>query len=216
MPPNGDNYFVPPEQGGLWHPAAKIPSHMDLGLKDTAFMTSTVAMSLTTQSIGDSLIVTVTLTNAGAGHHVPTDHPGRHMILTVTAMDERGQILRQQSGPIVPGWGGAQTGLPGKAFAKILKDAVTGENPVVSYWKQTFIASDNRIPAKGSDTSIYIFKIPPEGGEIAVDVILLFRRTFQTDMEARGWGAPDIVMNQSRIVISAPPAWNFFLPLVTR
>jgi hypothetical protein len=216
MPPNGDHYFVPPERGGFWHPAEKIPSHLDLGLKDTSFMTNTVTMSVTAQSNGNTIIVTVTLTNAGAGHHVPTDHPGRHMILTVTAVDEQGQALHLQSGPTVPAWGGAQAGLPGKAFAKILKDAVTGEFPVVSYWKQTFIVSDNRIPARGSDTSIYTFAAPPGGGAIVVSGALLFRRSFQTDMEARGWSAPDIMMSQRQERLVAPPIWQNYLPWIAK
>jgi hypothetical protein len=212
MPPNGDHYFVPPEQGGLWHPAEKIPSHMDLGLKDTAFMTGTIAMTATAQPAGNMVIVTVTLTNVGAGHDVPTDHPGRHLILTVVARDNLGQKLSQMSGLTVPVWGGPQAGLPGKAFAKILQDAATGKFPVVSYWKQSFIVNDNRIPAMGSDTSVYAFSAPPQGGEIGINVSLLFRRAFQPEMETRGWNTPDILMSEKQIVVIVQPRWICYLP----
>ena len=47
----------------------------------------------------------------------------------------------------MPDWGGAQAGLPGIAFAQVLRDVITGESPVVSYWKQALMESENRIRA---------------------------------------------------------------------
>jgi len=214
QPPNGDNLFALPEAGGLWHPAESIPSHNDLGIKDTEFMTSTVTMSVTARTLIDRLDVTVTLMNAGAGHHVPTDHPGRHLILTISAVDESGQPLPQTSGGIIPEWGGLQAGMTGKAFAKVLKDAATGAYPVVSYWKQCFILSDNRIPALQSDTSTYHFSVHPDGGEITISVDLLFRRNFQSEMDARGWTSPDILMQSELIKLPEETVFRIFLPLV--
>lgn len=214
MPPNGENYFALPELGGLWHPAGRIPSHLDLGLKDTAFMTGTVAMTVTADTVGNAVVVNVALKNVAAGHHVPTDHPGRHLILTVTALDGNGQPLLPILGDTVPVWGGAQAGLPGKAFAKVLKDALTGDFPVVSYWKQTFIASDNRIPALSSDSSIYSFTAPSAGSPVTVTAELRFRRNFQAEMDARGWDEADIVMAEKNLSIL--PAWEIYLPVIGR
>jgi hypothetical protein len=105
----------------------------------------------------------------------------------------------------VPEWGGAQAGLPGQAFAKVLRDVQSGETPVVSYWKQALIASDNRIPALGCDHSAYMFVAPPEGGPVTVAAELRFRRTFQAVMEAKGWNEPDIVMEQAYTTIGITP-----------
>jgi hypothetical protein len=214
MPPNGDNYFALPEVGGLWHPAERIPSHLDLGIKDTAFMTSTVTMTVTADSVGSAVAVNVMLKNATAGHHVPTDHPGRHLILTVTALDSLGQPLLLVLGETVPYWGGAQAGLPGKAYAKVLKDILSGEFPVVSYWKQTLIASDNRIPALSSDSSSYTFAAPSSEGPVTVTAELRFRRSFQTEMDARGWDEADIVMAEE--TISFMPVRKVYLPAIER
>ncbi len=214
MPPNGDHYFVPPERGGLWHPAEKIPSHLDLGIKDMAFMQNTVAMTLTAQSIVNTVQVSVTLTNVGAGHHVPTDHPGRHMILTIQAMDEAGQLLTQLSGPIVPDWGGAQSGLPGQVFAKVLQDVASGRAPVINYWKQTRIISDSRIPAMGSVAATYAFLAPASGESITVTAELRFRRAFQTLMDDKDWAVPDILMEQIHSRFTGIPWRNLYLPLV--
>lgn len=121
----------------------------------------------------DSIAVTVTITNTDAVHHVPTDNPGRHMILVVTTVDAQGRTLPLHSGPTVPNWGGAQAGMPGKAFAKVLRDIRTGEAPVVSYWRQTLITSDNRIPAMDGDRSTYIFGAA-SAGERRWSLVLVF------------------------------------------
>jgi hypothetical protein len=194
MPPTGDVYFALPDQGGLPHPPEQIPSHLQLGARSVELLQNTVSMTVSAEQIGGELRVTVVITNTEAGHHVPTDFPGRHMILTVVAEDGQGQALPLQDGPIVPEWGGAQAGLPGQVFAKVLCDVQTGEAPVVSYWKQSLIVSDNRIPAMGSDTSIYLFAPPPGTGPVSITANLWFRRTFQAVMDAKGWNEPDIVM----------------------
>ena len=138
------------------------------------------------------------------------------MILVVTATDGQGPALPQQSGLTVPDWGGAQAGQPGKAFAKVLRDVKTGEWPVVSYWKQAFIVSDNRIPAMDSDTSVYNFAVPSAGRTVTVTAELRFRRVFQEVMDERGWDTPDILMEVEQVVLTTQPWWEQFLPLVIR
>jgi hypothetical protein len=193
MAPSGVDHFVFLENGGLIRDPALIASHRQPGASDVELLQDTVTMTLSLQETAGQLQATVTITNTGAGHHVPTDHPGRHLILTVRARDEEGSDLFRESGPLVPEWGGAQAGLPGKSFAKILYDVKTREMPVVNYWKQTLIAEDNRIPAVGSDTSTYAFQMA-EPGPVTVTAELRFRRLFQAEMDARGWSEPDIVM----------------------
>lgn len=94
---------------------------------DVELLRSTVDMSLTATQVGDRIQVTVAIANIGAGHHVPTGNPARHMILTVVATDSEGRALPLRSGSTVPDWGGDQAGLPGKAFAKVLRDVRRGE-----------------------------------------------------------------------------------------
>ncbi len=160
MAPTGVDYFVFPEKGGLIRDPDTIASHLQPGASDVELLQNTVSMTLSVEQVAGHVRATVVITNSGAGHHVPTDFPGRHLILTVSATDGQGRPLPFLSGPTVPDWGGAPAGAPGKAFAKVLQDAVTGESPVVSYWKQAFIVSDNRIPALGSATSVYTFTAP--------------------------------------------------------
>jgi hypothetical protein len=83
-----------------------------------------------------------------------------------------------------------------------------------SYWKQCFILSDNRIPALQSDTSTYQFAVQPGGGEITISAELLFRRNFQSEMDARGWTSPDTLMQSELIKLPEKTVFRIFLPHV--
>jgi hypothetical protein len=215
MPSDGVMTNVAPGAGGVERDPSTIHAHTQPGASDEALLQNTVTMTLSAQPVVGHVDVTVTITNTGAGHHVPTDFPGRQMILVVTATDGHGGSMAQYSGPTVPGWGGTEAGLPGKAFAKVLRDVQSGESPVVSYWKQALIVSDNRIPALQSDISTYTFA-PAPAQTITVTAELHFRRAFQHLQEVKGWDAPDILMEKAQVVLIAPPRWGIFLPLILK
>jgi hypothetical protein len=216
MPPDGILTNVAEGNGGVERDPLTIHAHSMPGAASQDLLQNTVALTLTVEPRIGIVRATVDLVNVAAGHHVPTDHPGRHMILVVTASDAQGQLLPLLSGPTVPTWGGAQAGRPGKAFAKVLRDAASGESPVVSYWKQTFIASDNRLPAFGHDISTYAFAVPAAGGTITVSAELRFRRLFQAEQDARGWNVPDVVMEAAELTLPVSPSWRVYLPLAVR
>ena len=216
MKPTGVEYFVYPEKGGLIRPADMIASHLQPGAADEELLQETVSMTLQAEPAGNQLRAVVAITNTQAGHHVPTDFPGRHMILTVAASDGEGRPLARTGGPTVPDWGGGQAGLPGKAFAKVLRDVATGEAPVVSYWKPTILVSDNRIAAMEGDVSRYTFALPEGCGDVTVRADLRFRRAFQAVMDERGWGTADIVMEEREVTVGVCGAWVVYLPLVWR
>jgi len=194
MPPSGDTHFVLPEQGGLEHPPEAIPSHLQLGITDVAFMQTAAELKVNVKGSSGEVGVTVTVSNVGAGHHLPTGHPGRHLLLVVEARDANGAPLPLLSGPVVPVWGGSYAGRPGKGFAKLLRDAITGESPVVSYWKQTLIASDTRLPAEGQDESEFVFGAGSGGGVVSVK--LVFRRLFEPIAVRYGWPMGEIVVKE--------------------
>jgi len=214
MPPDGVMTNVAPGYGGIERDPQTIHAHTMPGAASEQLLQNTVTLTLSVESVTNTLVATVTLANTGAGHHVPTDHPGRHMILTITATDVQGQHLPQVGGSVVPEWGGSEAGMAGEAFAKVLQDAITGAYPVVSYWKQSFILSDNRIPALGKNTSTYIFAAPSGGGPITITAELRFRRLFQAEMDARGWDTPDIVMETAELTFPVASSWRVYLPLM--
>jgi hypothetical protein len=180
-----------------------IHAHTMPGAASVALLQNTVSMALSARQVANIVQVTETITNTQAGHHVPTDFPGRHMILVVTATDGQGQTLPLQNGPVVPNWGGDMAGRPGKAFAKVLRDLNSGEEPTAAYWNPTIIVSDNRIPAFGVDTSAYEFGAPP-AGTVNAEATLIFRRAFWELMGAKRWDTSDIVMEQKTESIVIP------------
>jgi len=153
----------------------------------------------------DTVVVQVEITNDQTGHHVPTDFPGRHLILLVQARDADGTLLTQLAGPTVPEWGGIgdpgegyYAGLPGKALAKVLEEIWTEITPSAAYWNPTRVLSDNRLAAFATDRSSYTFAAP-EDGEVTIEVTLLFRRAFIELMDQKGWDAPDKIMEQQTV-----------------
>jgi len=194
MPPNGDSYYALPEQGGVAHPPESIPSHFQLGVTSQSLLQNTLELGVAAEAVNGRLEATVTVTNSGAGHHVPTDHPGRHLLLVVSAVDAGGQPLTQTIGPTVPDWGGSFAGLPGVGFAKVLRDVATADAPVISYWKQALIESDNRIAALGTDVSTYTFQL--SGTAATVSVRIYFRRLYEPIADRYGWDLGEVVMEE--------------------
>ena len=89
---------VAPGMGGVERDPLTIHAHSMPGAASQVLLQNTIAMSVTAQTTGNTLVVSVTLENVGAGHHVPTDHPGRQMILMVGAVDKDGSPLTNQAG----------------------------------------------------------------------------------------------------------------------
>ena len=155
--------------------------------------------------------ISVTIKNTNAGHHYPTGNPMRNMILLVEVKDNSGRLLNMSHGERVPVWGGIGSvekgnfsGLPGKGFAKVLKDAklypdrrqkhFSYEYPA-PHWRPTYIESDNRIPADGKDTSSYQFQIMKEiSWPVNVSARLIFRRTYKKWSDAKGLDIPDMII----------------------
>jgi len=180
------------------------------GASDQTRLRQAVDTRVTTKRDSGYLEAEVSITNGGAGHHMPTGSPLRNLILVVRATDEQGRPLRLAAGPTVPDWGGegdASTGhyagLPGKGFAKILRETWSGASPSAAYWNPTSIASDNRIAALATDTSNYLF-LAPDRGQVRVDVTLLFRRAFIELAERKGWELQDVVLTRQSLTVDAP------------
>lgn len=204
MPSGGKNLFVPLEKGGRRRDPRTIATHRMRGVDDVAFMESAARLELRAVPGGDRLYVTVDVTNAGAGHHLPTDYPGRNILLLVsaTAGDDELPLVE---GTRVPLWGGEgrdeddHAGKPGKGFANALRDRWSRQAPTIAYWRPTETESDNRIPAMQTDSSTYVFA-RPRSGPVRVVARLLYRRTFRDVARAKLWTDRDLVMQQKEVI----------------
>jgi hypothetical protein len=200
MPPGQTDHFTRLDKGGVIRDPQTIFSHCMPGAANEELLRNAVNMDVKTNRHDEQLIVTVTITNDRTGHHVPTDSPLRHLILIVRATDSQGHLLRQSDGPVIPQWCGVgdpnegyYSGLPGKAFAKVLEEIWTEVSPTGAYWNPTRLLSDNRIAAFAADSSTYTF-VAVADGKATVDVVLLFRRAFIDLASQKDWEARDIVM----------------------
>jgi hypothetical protein len=200
MAPDGVTTNFAPGRGGEERDPDTIPTHHFPGAADTVLIRNAVTMDVVAERLAGELVVTATVTNDRTGHHVPTDSPLRHLLLLVRPTDEAGRPLVQQTGPTVPEWGGIgdpeegyYAGQPGKVFAKVLEELWTGISPTAAYWNPTRLVSDNRIAAFASDSSRYTFS-SPDGGDVRIEVTLLYRRAFIELMDQKGWDTPDILV----------------------
>ena len=201
MPRLGATHFALPEQGGLSRDPQTIFSHRMPGAADEALLQQTAELVLNTTREQDSLIVTVTITNTQAGHHIPTDSPLRQILLVVSAVDAEDNHLSLISGPTLPTWAGDLHGQAGVYFVKILEEVWTGLWPSGAYWNPTRVLEDTRLPALASDTSTYTFSTSAASGPVKVEARLLFRRAFYDLMEQKGWDVPDILMENAFTVV---------------
>lgn len=202
MPVSDANWFVFPEQGGLERDYVDLHNHTMPGAADENLLQNSVTMDGHAQRSGDQIEVEVSITNDKTGHHIPTDAPIRSMILVVEALDANGSPLALLEGPVNPDYSGNYGGVPGKTFAKVLRDDWTGETPTGAYWRPVTIVEDTRLAALATDTTRYIFDAPP-GEAITVHVRLVFRRAFAGLMAQKGWDDPDILMEEVTYQITA-------------
>ncbi len=207
MPATGVPFFALPEEGGNQRDPGTIHSHLMPGAADAELLRGAVELHVDARRSAHVVEVEVTITNVGAGHHVPTDSPLRHLILTVAAADEAGAPLDLIAGPTVPIWGGTGDpelgyygGLAGTAYAKVLEELWTERAPTGAYWNPTRLVSDNRIPALGRDKTRYTFA--GASGPVGIDVQLVFRRAFIELMDQKGWAVPDVVLATRHLVVA--------------
>jgi hypothetical protein len=198
MPPVGTDHFARLENGALIRDPATIFSHRMPGASDVALLQNTVDLEVTTKRDGDLLTVSVSVYNANAGHHIPTDSPLRQILLSVEALDKNSNPLPLISGPLLPDWTGNYKNTPGLYFAKILEELWTEVSPSAAYWMQTRILEDTRLAALETRKADFVFKYPSDSS-VTIDVTLIFRRAFQDLMEQKGWNTPDILMEQKII-----------------
>ena len=202
--PNGRQTVVAP--GAPASPTrdpGRVPSHNLMGEDRSAFIASAVDVGLETKLSTDSVHVTVGVANTGAGHHFPTGHPMRNVLLVVRAVDRADRPLRLLNGDVLPKFAGDHAGRPGRFYAKVLEELPTNypDRPgraarlPAPQWVKTRIHSDTRIPANEVDTSHYEFATHGAEG-VRVEARLIYRRAYQSFEETKGWDLPDLVLHE--------------------
>lgn len=195
MPSLGNQFAAFPEKGGPQRPAEEVHSHKMAGGYDEEFLRTALAMDAQVRTVAGRLWVSVDVSNEGAGHHVPTDSPLRHVLLVVEALDGNGESLVWRSGGLLPAWAGEFEDQPGQIFAKTLRDQWTGEMPTGAYWRPVEVTADTRIPALATRRSNFSFT-PPDAGSGAVRVRLIYRRAWPDLTAWKGWSDDDVLLDE--------------------
>jgi hypothetical protein len=199
------------QKGGRQRDVNTIFSHLMPGASDVTLLQEAARLELRANWQRNRISVEVRVTNEKAGHHIPTDHPARNILLVVSATGADGSALPYVSSQVVPRWGGHGSnpddyaGRPGKGYAKILEELWTGISPTAAYWRPTVLRDGTRIPANSTDVTNYEFVAGAESGDVLVQAKLIFRRAFKELADQKRWEVPDIVMATSRLTIRRSP-----------
>lgn len=200
---------VAPGKGGVERVPDTIHAHTFPGAASRELLQNSLTLTATAvrAAEGNLIRVDVRLNNDRTGHSIPTDSPLRQMILLVKAMDSKGNPLTLKQGETLPEWTGVGdpekgnfSGLPGRAYAKILAEHWTEISPTGAYWNPTRLVSDTRLAALAVDDSSYQFAAPPSGPAI-IDVRVWYRRAYKNLAQQKGWTDPDILMESTQITV---------------
>lgn len=207
MPKRGARLIARADKGAGERDPKTVFSHLMPGAADVALLQDTAKLSIEAWREGPDIRVMAVVKNEKAGHHMPTDHPARNILLVVSAAGAKGEELPLVWGATVPDWGGKgedpddYAGRPGAGYAKVLEELWTEISPTAAYWNPCVIREDTRIPALASDITNYGFRGSPGGGPATVTAKLIFRRAFKTLARQKRWDTPDILMNQATLVL---------------
>jgi hypothetical protein len=201
MAPDGITTNIAPHRGGVERDPRTISTHRFPGASDDALLQGAAELNVVVLRDDARLLVEVSVTNSGAGHHLPTGSPLRQMLLVVSATDERGRVLPLEEGATLPAWAGDLAGTPGAYFAKLLEQLWTGQMPTAAYWTPTRIAEDSRLPARATRTSHYTYAASGSG-KVTVDARLILRRAYDELAEQKGWPSADVLMAQEVVSLS--------------
>jgi hypothetical protein len=205
-------------KGGITRRPETLSSHVNFGIKDVPFMREAIDLAARAELKDGRLSVFTQVTNTNAGHHYPTGNPMRHLILVVEATNGHGRLELLEGGRL-PEWAGVgpaegnYAGLPGRAYAKVLKDLMlypdqtrrrdfAPEYPA-PHWRPTLIESDTRIPAKRADRAAFHFRLPAtDAGPVQVTAKLVFRRAYKKWLDAKGFAVADLELARTIITLT--------------
>jgi hypothetical protein len=198
---------VAPGRGGIERDPLAIHAHTFPGASSQELLQNAVTLKASAEREAGRISVEVVVRNDQTGHHVPSDSPLRQMLLLVEARDAEGERLELLEGDTIPAWGGVgdpatghYAGMPGRAYAKVLMELWTEVTPTGAYWNPTRVVSDNRLAAFESDSSSYTFDAAG-ADPIQIIVRLVYRRAYIELMEQKGWNVPDILMEETRVLV---------------
>lgn len=196
MKPTGRMSNFAPGRGGLTRNPLSLGNHRFFAGSQAEMLASCLKLSVNWERTGTVRQATLRLEVTGVGHRVPTGFPDRQLLLVVEGFDRRGGTVLLQDGPTLPPLAGPElAGRPGRLYAKVLHD-FQGRSPA-PFWRAEPELSDNRLsPGKPEEVR---FAFSEELSRLRVRV--LYRRFWQEQITAKGWGDRDVMVLENEYVV---------------
>jgi hypothetical protein len=193
MAPTGLLSNIAPGKGGLPRDPKTLASHRLFAGSQADMLRRCLKVAVVASRGSEAVRVEVEVRAEQVGHRVPTGFVDRHLLLIVEATGMDGKPVSARTGPKLPPVAGkASFGLPGRLYAKLLKDWA-GHSPA-PFWRADPEAVDTRLAPGRTDSSAYTF---PQSAE-RVRLRLVYRRFWQEVAQTKGWPDCDItVVDQS-------------------
>jgi hypothetical protein len=139
------------------------------------------------------------------GHRLPTGFVDRNLLLVVEPLGKEGREVPIQQGPTLPAQSGQEwAGLPGKLYAKRLKD-FAGHSPV-PFWRARPEVEDSRLVPGQPDR--IVFQFSPEVDRLRIR--LLYRRFWPEVKQSKGWPDDSISLIDQSLAVNPqePTRWS--------
>jgi len=184
---------------GRIRPATQIHRHLFHGGHDPAMVKKAATMKVAAKRQKGNIVVTVDVTNSGAGHKFPDGATLRNVILLVRAEDGRGRPLAHRGGkgellPPLAGVGKAEGDYAGSSGAMFARPFVTraGKAPAGGFNAER-VLFDTRIDPRETVARTFHFSAPQQG-KARIRARLIYRWTYKPLAERKGWKMEDILI----------------------
>jgi hypothetical protein len=195
MRPTGTFTNIAPGKGGVERDPATLASHRFPGAQ-VDMLRRCLRVAATVVKLPDGVSIEMTVQANSVGHRVPTGFVDRNLLLVVEAFDHAGRPLPLRSGPQLPPLAGPISGLPGRLYAKQLRD-FSGSSPA-AFWQADPDFVDTRLFPDQPDCSVFQFSREAE----LVRIRLVYRRFWHEVAQAKGWLDNEITLVDQALTLT--------------
>ena len=189
MTPTGEMMAIAPAHGGIPRDPRTLASHGMLPGGREAMLKRCLSVAVTVDRQDGRVHARVEVRADRVGHRVPTGFIDRHLILVVEALDEAGDQLQPDGGPLLPSPAGRSlAGRPGRLFAKLLQNR-QGHGPV-PFWQAFSDPVDTRLAPAKPVSSRFTFPVATK----RIDVRLIYRRFWDEVARVKDWPDNEITV----------------------
>jgi hypothetical protein len=202
MQPTGTLTNLAPGKGGIARDPQTLASHHFPG-GQSDMLRRCLNVTLNLQPMEEEVRADVEVRAAAVGHRVPTGFVDRQVLLVLEGVDANGQPVRVKAGPYLPSSAGKLAGLPGKLYAKQVKD-FTGVSPA-PFWRGDADVVDTRLVPERPERTVFLFA----GKVQRVRLRLIYRRFWVEVAQTKGWPNNELVLVDQMVTVlpNQPVCW---------